>query len=73
MQMIGSTFTCTDQELRDRGGVCVLTTGEAVLDFFGLDQLPIYGNILVLIGFMFFFHTLAIILLVVSARRQKQV
>jgi ABC-type protease/lipase transport system fused ATPase/permease subunit len=71
--MEGAEFYCTDQELQDRGGVCVLTTGEAVLDFFGLDQIPIYANILVLIGFMLFFHTLAVILLVVSARKQKQV
>jgi ABC-type multidrug transport system ATPase subunit/ABC-type multidrug transport system permease subunit len=72
-EMEGAEFYCTDQELQDRGGVCVLTTGEAVLDFFGLDQIPIYANILVLIGFMLFFHTLAVILLVVSARKQKQV
>jgi hypothetical protein len=42
-----------------------------VLEFFGFNTLPVWADILILIGFMLVFHTGAFILLKIAARRMK--
>jgi ABC-type multidrug transport system ATPase subunit/ABC-type multidrug transport system permease subunit len=67
----GETFYCTDSELANSGGVCPFTTGEQVLNFYSLNTLPVWADVLILIGFMLVFHTGAFILLKIAARRLK--
>jgi len=66
----GAEFTCSDEELEQFDGVCPLTTGDEILDFFSLDIWPLYADALMVLGFIVFFHTVAFLALRWRARRK---
>jgi len=51
-EMVGATFKCTDTELAQNRGVCPYTQGEQWLKFRKLDDMPIYGDALILVLFI---------------------
>eukprot|EP01127_Copromyxa_protea_P017691 TRINITY_DN5431_c0_g1_i1.p1 TRINITY_DN5431_c0_g1~~TRINITY_DN5431_c0_g1_i1.p1 ORF type:complete len:641 (-),score=112.28 TRINITY_DN5431_c0_g1_i1:49-1971(-) len=68
----GQTFYCTDQERAASGGVCQFLTGEEWLKFRLLDDMPIWGDIGVLIGMWVGCHTAALFLMKRLQANSKQ-
>jgi len=58
----GVSFYCTAEELASSNGICPYTTGDQWLSFRGLNDFPMWGDALCLIGFILFFHFAAFLL-----------
>jgi len=48
-----NTFYCTDEELKNYGGVCPFTKGEDWLEFRGLNKLEFWECMVILVAFIF--------------------
>ena len=51
----GLTLTCTDDQLVGNG-ICPFTTGEEVIEFLNISELPIYVDLIIIFGMIVFFR-----------------
>jgi len=71
-EFTGLTFHCTPQESAASGGVCQFTKGEEWLHFRLFDDMPIWGDLGVLLAMLLFCHFMALMLLKRLAAKTKQ-
>lgn len=63
----GLTLTCTEDQLVGEDRVCPFTTGEEVIEFLNISELPIYVDLIILLG-MIAFYRLVLLLTLKKAR-----